>query len=105
MAQATRELGFALEALQDLPVLEQAWMQDLVRERASDLVVLGAIDRTHRAFAETRFDLIAIGERLPDELVVDLRFGLERHQNLPNAVTAAPSAVGVTTRRGSFDEL
>ena len=106
MAQPTGELGLALEPLRDLVVLEQPRVENLDRERAADLDVLGAVDRTHRALTEARLDLIAVREDLADQRVLLGLSGGLGHQNLPSTDTAAPfPSVGVTTRCESFPEV
>ena len=109
MAQATSELGLALEPLRDLVVLEQLRVQDLHRERAPDLDVARLVDRTHRTFAEPHLDLIAVRKDRADQLLLRLGGGrglrLGRHQNLPTTATAAPPGDGSTTRWDSLPEV
>jgi hypothetical protein len=59
VVQLARELGFALEPLAQLRIVEKPLVQHLDRERATDLDVARAIDRAHRALTQQRLDAIA----------------------------------------------
>ena len=58
MVEATRRLGFLLEALQPIGIIQNRRRQDFDRDVAPELVVPGAVDLSHAASAQQADDLV-----------------------------------------------
>ena len=71
-------LRLAAEALDELLVVRVPVVQDLDRDAAAELLVLGEVDVRHPAGAELAHDLIAPVEERSDERVRDGHGGLYR---------------------------
>jgi hypothetical protein len=71
MAQPGRVLGLPAEALDERVVGRVAVVQDLDRDPAAELLVLGEVDVRHSARAELALDAIAAVEDGADQGVRD----------------------------------
>ena len=85
MRERGRVLRLAAEALDELLVVRVAVVEDLDRDAAAELLVLGEVDVRHPAGAKLAHDLIATVEEGADERVRDGHESLQGSRRLSRA--------------------
>ena len=90
MIECREYLRFPSEPGEAVGIVDEALRQDLQRDVASELCVLGAIDLAHPARAEGRQDFVS----------TEPRAGRERHSDLMRSRLSAPLTFGINADPG-----
>ena len=70
MVQAARGARLGDEARRGVLLADEVRVDDLDRDRAAEVRLLGAVDAAHAADADELEDDVAAGQRAPDERIV-----------------------------------